>query len=196
MVRLKFDYSYRPDLAGSLDFNMLPAWRRGWLDTMNLEEKLPEASQQLRAEREYLVKKLEELDKLIDCLEARTARKSKVDQTTVVLHPEEFASMGIATAAEKMIRRANCPLHVRDITEGLKAGGYRFKTKNPLASVISVLFQERRNKGSALRFKGKNIYSLVEIEEKRWAHKHNRHPVVPPPPPPALQSGTPDAETT
>lgn len=181
MGRFKFDYSYQPDLIGSFDLNSCPAWRKQWLDKMILEQKLPEAAQQLRAEREYLVKKLEELDKLIECVESRVENRRSKNQATIVLHPTEFAAMGIVASVEKMIRRANCPLHVRDITEGLKAGGYLFNTKNPLGSVMSVLFQARKNNNGSLRFKGKNIYSLAEIEEKRWSSR-KKHPAALPTP--------------
>lgn len=138
-----------------------------WIEAMEKESKLKDAIEELRGERRQYQQRIEELDKLIDALDARTSNRNGAVTSTVVMHRTEFLSAGIAEAAEKMIRRANKPLHVKDITEGLKAGGYPFRSKNPYTSVAPVLWMTARKKGSPIVKLPKNIYSLREIEEKR-----------------------------
>lgn len=134
---------------------------------MDRESKLQDAIGELRTERAAHVRKIEELDGLIAALEARISNQKNGSFTaTVVLHGNEFSSRGIAEAAEKMIRRANRPLHVKDIAEGLKAGGYQFRSKRPAGSVAPVLYQAAKKKGALLVFMGKNMYSLRGLEEK------------------------------
>ena len=133
---------------------------------MDREGKLKDAVEELRSERASHVKKIEELDTLIAALETRIANRNGSVTQTIVLHNSEFANAGIAEAAVTMIRRANKPLHVKDIMHGLQAGGYKFKSENPMNSVAPVLFLAAKNEKHGIVAKGGNTYSLEEIESK------------------------------
>jgi hypothetical protein len=135
-------------------------------ETMQKEGKLGEAINELLAERETHVKRIAELDTAIRVLQ--TIGGNGTPSETMVLHKEEFANAGIAEAAVAMIKRANRPLHVRDIMKGLEAGGYKFKGENPLNSVAPVMYLAHSNghKHGIVRT-GKNVYSLLEIEERK-----------------------------
>ena len=133
---------------------------------MNREGKLADAVEELRSERAAYVKKIEELDAVIQALESRISNKGDAMTQTIVLHGSEFARIKIAEAAVTMIRRANKPLHVKDILNGLRAGGYKFRARNPIDSVGPVLYTAAKMKKHGLVNKGNNTFSLVELEPR------------------------------
>jgi len=162
MIEFRIDYS---EPADDLFFGVLNPELEGWADKMDREGKLTEAIEELRSERASYVKKIEELDGLIRALESRTSNRNASVTQTIVLHKTEFSKGSIAVAAVTMIRRANRPLHVKDILQGLEAGGYKFKAQNPLDSVAPVLYLAAKKNRHDLVNKGNNTYSLREIEE-------------------------------
>jgi hypothetical protein len=133
---------------------------------MDREGRLKDAVEELHSERSSYVKKIEELDNLIRALETRIANRDGSVTQTIVLHNSEFANAGIAEAAVIMIRRANKPLHVKDIMSGLKAGGYKFKSSKPMNSVAPVLFLAAKHHKHGIVSRGGNTYSLEEIASK------------------------------
>ena len=92
-------------------------------------------------------------------------QKNKASRPTESLSvgANEFASSGIAEAAVVVLKKAQKPLHVSEILDALKAGGYIFKGANPLNSVAPVLHMAAQNKKHGIVSKGKNTYSLKEI---------------------------------
>jgi len=163
---IAFNYDFQPEIVGVCS---LGGQQERWISQMDREGKLKDALDELRAERTTTVRKLEELDTLISGLKDRISGENGRTSVsrTVVIHPTEFSNRGIAEAAEIMIRRANRSLHVKEVVEGLTAGGYEFKTKKPLGSVAPVLFSAAKKKNAKLVFNGKNTYSLKEIESKQ-----------------------------
>jgi len=163
MIEFRIDYSEATDgpFLGVLDSELI-----GWAEEMDREGKLQDAIEELRSERAAYVQKIEELDGLIRALESRTANRDGSVTQTVVLHSAEFSNASIAEAAVTMIRRANRALHVRDIMNGLQAGGYKFKAQKPMDSVAPVLYLAAKKKKHGLVNKGGNTYSLKEIEER------------------------------
>src|SRR5579863_4380698 len=137
MIEFTLDY---PEAVEELSIYFLPPELAEWVEQMDREGKLSEAVEELRSERTSYVKKIEEIDALIRALESRISNKEGSVSQTIVLHNTEFAKARIAAAAVTMIRRANKPLHVRDIMNGLRTGGYKFKARNPLDSVGPVLY--------------------------------------------------------
>src|ERR1700683_2368697 len=88
----------------------------------------------LRAERAITAKRLEELDMAIRVMESLGSNaKNRASQPTESLSvgANEFASSGIAEAAVVVLKKAQKPLHVSEILDALKAGGYIFKGANP-----------------------------------------------------------------
>jgi hypothetical protein len=138
-----------------------------WADNMIREDSLKQTIDDFRAERAGYVKKIEELDGLITALESRLNGKKGTAPQTMVIHNAEFVDAGIAEAAVLMIRRANRPLHVKEIAQGLAAGGYKFKADNPLNSVGPVLFLADKNDKHGIVSKGKNTYSIKEIDDRK-----------------------------
>ena len=139
---------------------------KDWIERMRKENKFGAALDELRAERRATQQKLEELDRLIEGLEGIANKNGGTPiASTVVMHPSEFVDKSIAHAAIMMIRRANRPLHARDITEGLKAGGYPFRSDKQLASVTAVMWGEAQKKGGPIMQKGKNAYFLKHLDE-------------------------------
>lgn len=148
--------------------NEVDLWSwKGWIEDMERESKLKDALDELRAERKSTLQKLEELDRLIQGLEARIGGTNGAVASTIVMHASEFSKSGIADAAEKMIRRAQRPLHAKDITEGLLAGGYKFSSGNQLKSVGAVLWSATKDKSGPLVRKGKNVYTLRDLDKQQ-----------------------------
>jgi hypothetical protein len=130
-------------------------------EAMIREDSLRQTIEDLRAERAQYVAKIEELDGILKGLEQRLSGKNGgAHSQTMAVHNKEFAGLGIAEAAVTMLKRANHPLHVKDIADGLRAGGYQFKTDKPLASVAPVLYMAAKRKKYGLVNEGKNTYSL------------------------------------
>jgi hypothetical protein len=164
MLEIKMDYS--ESMAG-LMIGPLSSEFKEWADIMIRENSLKQTIEDFRAERAGYVKKIEELDGLIKALESRLNGKNGTPSQTMVIHGTEFTNAGIAEAAVTMIRRAQRPLHVKEIAEGLQAGGYKFKSDNPLNSVGPVLFLADKNNKHGIVSKGKNTYSIREIEDRK-----------------------------
>lgn len=139
---------------------------RRWLEEMQKTDNIEAAIERLEAERAIHVRKIEDLDTTIKTLKQLGADNGNSISQTMVVHNAEFAGMGIAETAVTMIRRAGRPLHVKEIAEGLTAGGYKFKGDNPLNSIAPVLFLAAKNKKHGIVNKGKNTYSIKEIEER------------------------------
>jgi len=163
MLEIKIDYSER--LADVL-LGPLPSELKEWVTDMEKHGKLKEAIDELRAQRASYVLKIEELDKAIKVLETVASSNGSSSHGTMVVHGTEFTNAGIAEAAVTMIRRANHPLHVKEVTEGLLAGGYKFKSDNPLNSVGPVLYLAARDHKHGIVNKGGNTYSIEEIEKR------------------------------
>lgn len=163
-LEIKIDYS---EQAADLTMGPLSSEFKEWTDTMIREGSLKETIADFRAERAEYVKKIEEIDGILKSLEARLNGKRGATAQTMVIHNAEFVNAGIAEAAVIMIRRAQRPLHVKEIAEGLEAGGYKFKADNPLNSVGPVLFLADKNGKHGIVGKGKNTYSIREIEDQR-----------------------------
>ena len=117
------------------------------------------AKADLRSKLDFHRKKVEEIEAAIRALDRVTTEPG-----SITVENKEFAALGIAEAAVKMIHRAKRPLHVKEIAQGLEAGGYTFKTGNPLGSIAPVLYMAARDKKYGLISKGKNTYSLTELE--------------------------------
>jgi hypothetical protein len=86
---------------------------------------------------------------------------------TFAMDNREFADAGIARAAATLIKRSGKALHVKEIVEGLKAGGYTFRTSDPLGSVAPVLYMGAKKKKFGLVKAGKNTYSTEDVEKDR-----------------------------
>jgi hypothetical protein len=163
-LEIKIDYSER---AANLTIGPPSSEVKERADAMIREGSLKETIADFRAERAEYVKKIEEIDSILKSLESRLNGKHGVTAQTMVIHNAEFVNTGIAEAAVTMIRRAQRPLHVKEIAEGLEAGGYKFKADNPLNSVGPVLFLADKHHKHGVVSKGKNTYSIKEIEDKR-----------------------------
>ena len=163
-LEIKIDYS---EPTGQLIIGPMTPEFKEWADEMIREDSLKQTIEDFRAERAEYVKKIVDLDHLLAELEARLNGKKGSTSQTIVIHNAEFANAGIAEASVLMIRRANRPLHVKEIAEGLAAGGYKFKADNPLNSVGPVLFLADKNHKHGIVSKGKNTYSIKEIEDRK-----------------------------
>ena len=161
-----FKVEYNP-MAKPVDFVLLTGILKQKVDKMEREGRIKDAVEELRVERAAMLRKVEELDHLINGLESRISNGSGTVTQTIILHDKEFEQTGIAKAAETMIRRARKPLHVKDIAKGLVAGGYKFQSKNHPNSVAPVLYQTAARKNSPLVRLPKNTYSLEELETKK-----------------------------
>jgi hypothetical protein len=133
------------------------------VNEMKQNGTLKAAMDDLREKRAFHQTKIAEIDKALDALKS-VASDDTAEYQTTVMHPTEFAKAGIAEAAVMLIKRANRPLHVKDIAGALKAGGYTFKTDNPMGSIAPVLYMAAKNSKHGLVNKGKNTYSIIQIE--------------------------------
>jgi hypothetical protein len=153
------------NLSGGINFAVLTAEFERWANDMKQNGTLKAAMDDLRSKLEFHRKKAVEIETALRALESVASDDSSSHQT-VVMHGKEFANAGIADAAVIMLRRANRALHVKEIAEGLDAGGYEFKAKDPMSSIAPILYMSAKNKKHGIISKGKNTYSLKEIEDK------------------------------
>ena len=137
-----------------------------WTEYMSGSKKISDALDELRTKRAFHLKRAEEMNALIRGLESLTSNGDEQSGEGLSVRNGEFMDSGIAEAAVIMIRRANRPLHVREIADGLKAGGYHFKTTNPTNSVAPVLYMASEKEQHGIIKKPKNTYSLKEIEDR------------------------------
>lgn len=171
MLEIKVDYSER--LVDVL-MGPVPRQLREWVTAMEKQDRLQDAIMELRAQRGCYVQKIDELDRAIRVLEA-VASSNGASDGAMVVHGAEFAEAGIAEAAVIMIRRAGRPLHVREIVKGLLAGGYKFKSGQPTNSVGPVLYLADRQKKHGVVSKGRNTYSIEEVENTEAAKRERKH---------------------
>jgi hypothetical protein len=137
-------------------------------EDMIREDSLKHTIDDLRAERAQYLAKVEELDGIIKALERRlSGNDGPVGVPAVAIHNKEFAGFGIAEAAATMIKRAHRALHVKEIEDGLRAGGYEFRTDKPLSSIAPVLYMAAKKKKFGLVNEGKNTYSLSAESKQR-----------------------------
>jgi hypothetical protein len=154
------------ETQGELNVVVLSPELKERMDEMKQNGTLQAAMDDLRAKISFHQSKIAEIEKALDALKS-VASDETFEYQTAVMHPTEFAKTGIAEAAVMLIKRANRPLHVKEIAGALEAGGYKFKTDNPLGSIAPVLYMAAKNDKHGLINKGKNTYSITQIEAKQ-----------------------------
>ena len=91
---------------------------------------------------------------------APRARRRKGSQATapsvVRVTSHKFAKLTVTDAAEQILRKAGKPVHLREITTQLVAGGKKFRTKKPEGSILTALAKDRR-----FRNTGRNMWALA-----------------------------------
>lgn len=151
------------EIQGGITYAVLTPEFERLVNTMKQEGTLKAAMDDLKAKLDFHRKKAAEIEAALRALESVYSENGSTYQTAVI-HSQEFANTGIADAAVILIKRTHRPLHVREIAGALEAGGYVFKTENPIGSIAPVLYMAAKNKKHGLINKGKNTYSLSEIE--------------------------------
>ncbi len=155
---------YNSGSSHGLGFATLTPGFERWAANMKQDGTLKAAMDDLRAKLEFHRRKAGEIETALRALESVASDNGSAPQT-VVMHQAEFANAGIADAAVIMIRRAKRPLHVKEIAEGLQAGGYVFRTDNPLGSVAPVLYMAAKSRKDLVKT-GKNTYSIRENQNQ------------------------------
>lgn len=151
------------ETQGALQFVVISPELEKRVNEMKQNGTLKAAMDDLRTKLSFHQNKIAEIEKALDALKSITSDETS-DYQTAVMHPTEFANTGIAEAAVLLIKRANRPLHVKEIAGALGAGGYEFKTDNPLGSIAPVLYMAAKNKKHGIVNKGKNTYSISQVE--------------------------------
>lgn len=137
------------------------------IEEMKQNGTLKAAIDDLKAKLEFHRRKVQEIENALEALKSVSGDEG--DYSTAVMHNKEFVRSGIAEAAATLIKRTQRPLHVQEIADALQAGGYVFKTDNPVGSVGPVLYQAADKGAYGLVRKPKNTYSIAEIEAKNAA---------------------------
>jgi hypothetical protein len=153
-------------LQGTLSFAVVSTEFEKQVITMKQNGTLKAAMDDLREKLSFHETKAAEIRRALDALKSVASDESS-DYQTAVMHPSEFAKAGIAEASVTLIKRANRPLHVKEIAGALEAGGYVFNTDNPIGSIAPVLYMAAKQKKHSLINMGKNTYSIAQIETKQ-----------------------------
>jgi len=61
----------------------------------------------------------------------------------------------VTDAVEQVLKRGGKPVHLRDITSRLIAGGKAFRTKKPEVSILTMISRDKR-----FRNTGRNMWTL------------------------------------
>ena len=164
----KFGLEIYQSTSGGFTFGLVyPEFEKRVIQ-MKQDGTLKPAITELLDKASFHRRKAEEFENAARVLQSLSVDNGE-NRSTVVMHDKEFMTSGIAEATVILIKRSNRPLHVQEVVESLKAGGYRFKTNNPVGSVAPVLYMAAKNNKHGLINKGKNTYSLQEIEKHQAA---------------------------
>jgi hypothetical protein len=151
-------------VPGGVSFAVVNSEFGEMVNSMKQDGTLKAAMDDLRVKQAFHKKKVDEIEVALQALQS-IASDGSHEYQTVVMHDKEFAQAGIADAAATLIKRAKRPLHIKEITEALQAGGYVFKTDSPQGSVAPVLYTASKAKKYGLVNKSKNTYSTEEVDK-------------------------------